>query len=64
MTFDEQRPKKSVTHEIGIDLSSISAEELRARIAVLREEIARIEAEIARKDDSKRAADSFFRPKV
>ncbi|MCM2398536.1 DUF1192 domain-containing protein [Rhizobium sp. S95] len=64
MTFDEERPKKSVTHEIGSDLSSISAEELRARIAVLREEIARIEAEIARKDDSKRAADSFFRPKV
>lgn len=64
MTFDEERPKKSVTHEIGSDLSSISAEELRVRIAVLREEIARIEAEIARKDDSKRAADSFFRPKV
>lgn len=64
MTFDEERPKKSFTHEIGSDLSSISAEELRARIAVLREEIARIEAEIARKDDSKRAADSFFRPKV
>lgn len=64
MTFDEEGPKKSVTHEIGSDLSSISAEELRGRIAVLREEIARIEAEIARKDDSKRAADSFFRPKV
>lgn len=64
MTFDEERPKKSVTHEIGSDLSSISAEELRARIAILHEEIGRIEAEIARKDDSKRAADSFFRPKV
>lgn len=64
MTSDEERPKKSVSHEIGSDLSAISADELRTRIALLREEIARIEAEITRKDDSKRAADSFFRPKV
>ncbi len=64
MTYDEERPKKSATHEIGTDLSAISAEELRNRIAVLREEIARIELEITRKDHSKRAADSFFRPKV
>lgn len=64
MTADDERPKKSVSHEVGSDLSSISAEELRARIAILREEITRIETEIARKDDSKRAADSFFRPKV
>ncbi len=64
MTFDEERPRKPVIHEIGSDLSSVSAEELRARIVALLEEIARIEAEIARKDAGKRAADSFFRPKV
>ncbi len=38
-----------------------SVEELRAYIAELREEIARVEREIGKRDASKAAADLFFR---
>ena len=36
-------PKKKVTHEIGQDLSLLSIAELSDRIALLKEEIARLE---------------------
>ncbi|MGE0338764.1 MAG: DUF1192 domain-containing protein [Xanthobacteraceae bacterium] len=58
---EDDRPKKKIAHEIGADLSMISAAELRERIALLREEIARLEADIARKEASKSAADAFFK---
>ncbi len=58
---DEDRPKKKIAHEIGADLSLISVEELRERIGLLHEEIARLEADIARKQASKSAADAFFK---
>ena len=58
---DDDRPKKKIAHEIGADLSMISAGELRERIALLKEEIARLEADIAKKEASKTAADTFFR---
>jgi uncharacterized small protein (DUF1192 family) len=58
---EDDRPKKKIAHEIGADLSMISAGELRERIALLREEIARLEADIARKEASKSAADAFFK---
>ena len=64
MMFDDDRPKTPIAHEIGSDLSALSAEELRARIALLTAEIARLEAECGRKEAGKRAADSFFKPKV
>lgn len=64
MIFDEEGPKKPVGHDIGCDLSTMSAEELLARIALLRGEIERLEAERARKEAGKRAADSFFKPRV
>lgn len=64
MMFDDERPKAPTAHEIGSDLSALSAEELRARIALLTGEIARLEAECGRKEAGKRAADSFFKPKV
>ncbi len=54
-------PKKKITHEIGQDLALLSVAELAGRIAVLKEEIARIEAEMARKNASKSAADTFFK---
>ncbi len=60
-TEDEDRPKKKVAHEIGADLSMISAGELRERIVLLKEEIVRLEADIAKKEASKTAADSFFK---
>ena len=41
---DEDRPKKKIIHEIGQDLALLSVKELDERIALLREEIARLEA--------------------
>jgi uncharacterized small protein (DUF1192 family) len=42
-------------------LEFLSAEELRARADVLREEIARLEAAAKAREDSRRAADAFFK---
>ena len=58
---DDDRPKKKITHEIGQDLTLLSAPELNERIAFLKEEIARLEADMARKRAVKSAADSFFK---
>ncbi len=58
---DEDRPKKKLVHEIGQDLTLLSAGELSERIALLKEEIARLEADIAKKQASKSAADLFFK---
>ena len=54
-------PKKKITHEMGQDLALLSVAELAGRIALLKEEIARIEAEVSRKQASKSAADMFFK---
>jgi uncharacterized small protein (DUF1192 family) len=59
--FDDDRPKKQPPHEIGCDLSLLSADELSARIVLLKEEIERLDAERARKSASKSAAESIFR---
>jgi uncharacterized small protein (DUF1192 family) len=58
---DDDRPKKKIAHEIGQDLTLLSAPELGERIALLQEEIARLEADMARKRAVKSAADSFFK---
>jgi uncharacterized small protein (DUF1192 family) len=58
---DEDRPKKKLTHEIGQDLTLLSVGELTERIALLKEEIARLEANMASKQASKSAADLFFK---
>jgi uncharacterized small protein (DUF1192 family) len=63
MLFDDDRPKKPATHELGSDLSMLSVEELRARITLLKGEIDRIEAEIGTKDQSRGAAEDVFRKK-
>jgi uncharacterized small protein (DUF1192 family) len=60
---DDDRPKKKIAHEIGQDLTLLSVEELAARIALMREEIARLEADIGRKAASRSAADNFFKRK-
>ncbi|AFL53762.1 uncharacterized small protein (DUF1192 family) [Sinorhizobium fredii] len=59
--FDDDQPKKKTAHDIGSDLSLLSADELTARIALLTEEIARLEAERARKSASRSAAEGLFR---
>jgi uncharacterized small protein (DUF1192 family) len=59
--FDDDRPKKQPAHEIGCDLSLLSADELSLRIDMLKQEIARLEAERANKSASKSQAEKFFR---
>jgi uncharacterized small protein (DUF1192 family) len=58
---DDDRPKKKIAHEIGQDLTLLSVEELAARVQLLHDEIARLEADIKQKRASRSAADQFFK---
>jgi uncharacterized small protein (DUF1192 family) len=58
---DDDRPKKKIVHEIGQDLTLLSVGELTERVALLKEEIARLEANMAGKQAQKSAADLFFK---
>jgi uncharacterized small protein (DUF1192 family) len=58
---DEDAPRKKLKHEVGEDLSALSLDELADRIALLRQEIARIEQAIAAKRASADVAASFFK---
>ncbi len=61
--FDDDRPKRKTEHDIGCDLTLLSADELSARIGILQAEIARLEAEKQKKTSGRAAAESFFRSK-
>ncbi len=56
---NEPRPKPNMV--IGENLDDISVAELEQRVSALDSEIARIRAEIAKKQSSKAAAAAFFR---
>jgi uncharacterized small protein (DUF1192 family) len=58
---DDDQPKRKTSHEIGQDLGALSLGELAARIILLRDEIARIEAAIRAKEASAAAADAVFK---
>jgi uncharacterized small protein (DUF1192 family) len=58
---DDERPKRKIVHDIGQDLTLLSVAELAERVGLLKEEIARLEAEMARKRASQSAADAFFK---
>jgi uncharacterized small protein (DUF1192 family) len=58
---DDDRPNKKITHEIGQELALLSVRELQERIALLKDEIARLEADITRKEGSRNVADAFFK---
>ena len=58
---DDDRPKKKITHEIGQELALLSVAELDERVALLNEEIARLEADKAKKQVTRSAADQFFK---
>jgi uncharacterized small protein (DUF1192 family) len=58
---DEDRPKKKIAHEIGQDLALLSVRELDERVALLKEEIARLEADKIKKQATRSAADQFFK---
>ena len=58
---EDNLPKPKHIHVMGENLEAVSLEELRARIAILTAEIARIEVEITRKQVSRSTADAFFK---
>jgi len=58
---DDDRPKKKIVHEIGQDLALLSVGELNERIALLKEEIARLEAAVSSKQASRDVASQFFK---
>ena len=58
---EEDRPKKKIAHEIGQDLTLLSVAELTDRIGLMKEEIARLEADISKKQASRSVADQFFK---
>ena len=61
-TMDIDEPRKSIAaHEIGMDLSALSVEELKERIEMLRAEIARLEQNIDAKSGHLAAAASLFK---
>ncbi|CAM2829853.1 hypothetical protein JHFBIEKO_1857 [Methylobacterium mesophilicum] len=61
MRDDDDRPRKAIAHEIGQPLDTLSLSDLDARVALLQEEIARIEAARAAKQAAQGAADAFFK---
>ena len=61
MKDDDDLPKKKITHEIGQDLSLLSVEELTERIALMTQEIERLQTAMTKKRASKDAANSFFK---
>jgi uncharacterized small protein (DUF1192 family) len=58
---DDDRPKKKIVHEIGQELALLSVRELEDRIALMKEEIARLETAIKSKQASRNVADTFFK---
>ena len=57
---DDAPPRKRVRLE-KLVLDTLGVEELRDYIGELRDEIARVEADIGRKQSHKSAADAFFK---
>jgi uncharacterized small protein (DUF1192 family) len=58
---EDDRPKRKPVHEIGQDLSLLSVEELGDRIALLNDEVTRLQAALEKKRASRSAADEFFK---
>lgn len=59
--FDDEPARPRRKHEIGQDLSLLSVADLDERIALLREEIARLETDKVAKGATKLAAEALFR---
>jgi len=58
---DDDRPKKKIAHEIGQDLTLLSVKELDEHMGLLKEEIARLEADKVKKQATRSAADQLFK---
>ena len=61
MAEDEELPIRKRTRLEKLLLDALGIEELHDYIGELRDEIARVEADITRKQNHKSAADAFFR---
>ena len=59
--MDDDQPRKKISHEIGQDLALLSVQELTERVGLLKAEIARLEADMVRKQASKSVADQLFK---
>jgi len=62
--FDEDlqaKPLGKPTHEIGQNLDALSAHELNERIALLQDEIVRLEKAIGARQATQAAAAAFFK---
>lgn len=60
-SFEEEPRARPKPHEIGQDLSTLSVAELKDRIGLLKDEIARLEGELRSKDTTRSAAEALFR---
>jgi uncharacterized small protein (DUF1192 family) len=63
MALEEDAPPRPRARLEKLTLDSLGIEELQAYIGELRGEIARVEADIARKQGHRSAADAVFRAK-
>jgi uncharacterized small protein (DUF1192 family) len=61
MAEEEDLPVRKPTRLEKLVLDTLGIEELRDYIGELHDEIARVEADIARKNSHRSAADAFFR---
>lgn len=62
MNPDDLEPKPKADGFVLSDLSRMGVAELEARITLLESEIGRCRAEIAKRQSTRAAADSFFKP--
>lgn len=58
---EDDRPAPAPVHQLGQDLSMLSLAEIDLRIEALKAEIERLSEMRAKKDQSRSAADAFFR---
>jgi uncharacterized small protein (DUF1192 family) len=59
--FDEELPKRKAGVTVGEDISRLSIDELRERIATFQAEIGRVEEALRQKQASQGAAETFFK---
>ncbi|MDC9825053.1 DUF1192 domain-containing protein [Devosia sp. ZB163] len=59
--FEDDQVKRPKGHEVGMPIDTMSVEELNDRIALLKQEIARLEQAISAREKTRSEADSLFK---
>ena len=59
--FEDDQVKRPKGHEVGMPIDTMSVEELNDRIALLKQEIARLEQAISARERTRSEADSLFK---